>query len=321
MKRSLCVIVALTLACDGGESNTMIANGTLEVREVDVAPFVTARVERMLVDDGDTVREGDTLAILAQPASGAELSQRQAGVAASRAGLAELESGSREAEINRAAAELRALDAEATRTAADARRAARLFEAGAIAQQQLDVANTAARAAAARRDAARQSLLLLRQGPRSERIASAQANVEAARASLQAAAATVNAMTLLSPMNGVVLSRNAEPGEIAAAGQSVVTVGEIRRPWVRVYVSAVDLPWIVVGSAVRAAIDGMPARSFSGRVVAIARKAEFTPRVALTEEERADLMFGVKIEFDDSTGVLRPGLPVVVTIPKTVRRK
>ena len=60
----------------------------------------------------------------------------------------------------------------------------------------------------------------------------------------------------------------------------------------------------------------MPARSFNGRVVAINSKAEFTPRVALTEDERADLMFGVKIEFEDSTGALKPGLPITVTIPK-----
>jgi HlyD family secretion protein len=51
-------------------------------------------------------------------------------------------------------------------------------------------------------------------------------------------------------------------------------------------------------------------------VVAVNTKAEFTPRVALTEDERADLTFGVKIEFSDSSGALKPGLPVTVTIPK-----
>jgi HlyD family secretion protein len=47
--------------------------------------------------------------------------------------------------------------------------------------------------------------------------------------------------------------------------------------------------------------------------VAINDKAEFTPRVALTEEERADLLFGVKVELADTTGVLKPGLPATVT--------
>jgi HlyD family secretion protein len=49
-------------------------------------------------------------------------------------------------------------------------------------------------------------------------------------------------------------------------------------------------------------------------VVAINSKAEFTPRVALTEEERADLLFGVKVAFRDTTGALKPGLPITVRI-------
>jgi HlyD family secretion protein len=123
-------------------------------------------------------------------------------------------------------------------------------------------------------------------------------------------------LTLTAPVAGVVLSRNAEPGEILATGQSAVTLGEIQRPWVRVYVSSHDLPTISVGQTARGALDEMPNRIFNGRVVAINTQAEFTPRVALTEEERADLMFGVKVEFTDSTSMLKPGLPITVTIPK-----
>ena len=100
------------------------------------------------------------------------------------------------------------------------------------------------------------------------------------------------------------------------AGQSAVTLGEVRRPWVRVYVNAREVPSIRVGSLARATLDGLPGRTFNGRVVAVNTKAEFTPRVALTEDERADLTFGVKIEFNDSSGALKPGLPVTVTIPK-----
>jgi HlyD family secretion protein len=137
-----------------------------------------------------------------------------------------------------------------------------------------------------------------------------------AQAGLSAAVASVADMTLIAPVRGVVLSRNAEPGEVLAIGQSAITLGEVQRPWVRVYVNARDLPNISVGQTVRGALDNMPSRTFTGRVVAINTKAEFTPRVALTEDERADLMFGVKIEFSDSTGMLKPGLPITVSIPK-----
>ena len=270
----------------------------------------------MLVEDGDSVRAGDTLAILSQPTAQPEIAQRQAQVDASRAGLSEAEHGSRAPEISRATAELRAAETEAVRTAADANRARALERAGAISLQQRQSAEAAARQAAAHRDALRQNLVLLQQGTRPERIAGARAQVAAAQAGLSATKAVIGDLTLTAPVPGVVLSRNAEPGEIVTAGQSAVTLGEVRRPWVRVYVNARDVPSIEVGSMARATLDGLPGRTFNGRVVAVNTKAEFTPRVALTEDERADLTFGVKIEFNDTSGALKSGLPVTVTIPK-----
>jgi HlyD family secretion protein len=311
------LLLFLLAGCVPGDSGGVVATGTLEVVEVDVAPLTAGRVVRVLVDDGDSVRTGDTLAILVQPGSSSEIAQRAAQVGVSRAGLLETERGSRAPEIARASAELRVAQAEATRTAADAARARALFRAGAVPRQQLDAAEAAAREAAGRRDAANQQLVLLRQGSRVERVQGARAEVAGAQAGLTAAQAAVNDLTLLAPIDGVVLSRNAQPGEVVTPGQSAVTLGDIRRPWVRVYVGSKDVPRIRVGSRVVGELDGLPGRRFIGRVVAINTKAEFTPRVALTEEERADLKFGVKIEFQDTTGALRPGLPITVTIPRT----
>jgi len=316
MNRAFLLSLSLLFGCARGNADAVVATGTLEVIETNVAPISTARVARMLVNEGDSVRAGDTLAILTQPGSQSEIAERQAQVQARQAGLREAENGARAEEIRRAEAELRAAQAEATRTAADLERIRPLALKGTVPLQQRDAAEAAARQAAARRDAARQSLLLLRQGSRPERITGARAEVAGAEANLSAVRESVRDLTLTAPVGGVVLSRNAEPGEIVTAGQSAVTLGDLRRPWVRVYVNALALAFIPVGSVARGVLDGMPARGFNGRVVAINPKAEFTPRVALTEDERADLMFGVKIEFEDSTGALKPGLPVTVTIPK-----
>jgi HlyD family secretion protein len=68
------------------------------------------------------------------------------------------------------------------------------------------------------------------------------------------------------------------------------------------------------GQAAVARLDGFPKRPIPGRVVAINPQAEFTPRVALTEGERADLLFGVKVALTDTTGLLRAGLPATVTL-------
>ena len=316
MNRVAWLSLLATCGCARADNDRVVATGTLEVVEVDVAPIMTARVARMLVDDGASVRAGDTVAILTQPTAQATVEQSKAQVDVSRAGLTEVENGPRAAEIRRAAAELRAAESDAARAAKDAERARTLARTGSIPLQQRDAAEAAARQAAARRDAARQSLLLLQQGNRPERIAAAKAQVQGAQAGLSAVKATVGDLVLLAPISGVVLSRNTQPGEIITAGQSAVTLGEIRRPWVRVYVNARDIPSIAVGSTVTARLDGLPNRNFTGRVVAVNPKAEFTPRVALTEDERADLTFGVKVEFADTTGALKPGLPITVTIPK-----
>jgi HlyD family secretion protein len=316
MNRAFLLSLSLLFGCARGNDDAVVATGTLEVIETDVAPISTARVARVLVNEGDSVRAGDTLAILTQPGSQAEIAGRQAQVQARQAGLREAENGARAAEIRRAEADLRAAQAEATRTSEDLQRIRPLAEKGTVPLQQRDASEAAARQAAARRDAARQSLLLLQQGSRPERITGARAEVASAEANLSAVRESLGDLTLIAPVRGVVLSRNAEPGEILTAGQSAITLGDLRRPWVRVYVNARVLPSIPVGSVARGVLDGMPARSFNGRVVAINSKAEFTPRVALTEDERADLMFAVKIEFEDSTGALKPGLPVTVTIPK-----
>jgi HlyD family secretion protein len=119
-------------------------------------------------------------------------------------------------------------------------------------------------------------------------------------------------LVLVAPIAGVVMGRHAEPGEVLAPGTPVVTLGEIARPYVTVYLPEGALARVRVGAAAVGRLDGLPGRAFPGRVTAVSSAAEFTPRVALTEEERADLLFGVRVDFDDRSETLKPGLPVQV---------
>jgi HlyD family secretion protein len=103
--------------------------------------------------------------------------------------------------------------------------------------------------------------------------------------------------------------RNFEPGELASAGAPIVTLGNPDSLWIRVYVAAPKLGGVRLGAPVEVRAVGVPGRTFPGRVVEIASRAEFTPRAALTEEERANLVFGVKVVLDPSDGRLKAGLP------------
>ena len=307
-------VALVLLGCDGGDPAVVRAMGTVEVVEVDVAAMVPARVVTMRVEEGDHVRAGDTIAQLTQASLQADLELRRARLATAEANLRDLLAGARSAEIERAEAELRAAEADAARAARDAERLTELAASEIVSQQQLDAARSAARTAASRRDAASEALRLVRQGARPERIRGARAEVESARAGVEAARATASDLVLTAPLDGVVLGRHAEPGEVLGAGSPVATVGELRRPWVRVYVAQRDLPRVQIGQRAVARVDAFPDREFPGRVTAISGRAEYTPRVALTEDERADLMFAVKVEFRDTSGVLKPGLPAEVRL-------
>jgi HlyD family secretion protein len=299
--------VSLAVGCDRPEG--FDASGTIEFTQTDVAGTLPARVERILVDEGATVAAGDTLAILRQTGLPQDIQQRRARLAAAESELRDLQRGARPAEIDRARSELRSATSEADRTAADSLRMTRLLAAGGISQSEFDAAANAARVAGARRDAASDALRLLEAGTRPDRVAAARSSVAAARAQLAMGEAAADELVLTAPVAGQVMARLVEPGEVIGAGIPVLSLGDNRNVWVRVYVNAAVFASIKVGDTVPVTIDGLEGESFPARVTALATAAEFTPRVALTEKERADLLFGVKLELTDTTGRLKAGLP------------
>ncbi len=318
MRRTPLIALALLVACHGEGADEIVATGTLQVDEVDIGPIIPSRVVRVFVEEGEHVAPGDTLATLTQATLAPDLAIREATLQAAQARLAELERGARPEEIARARAQLAAAAAEADRTADDQRRAEQLAPDGHISQQQLQSARAAAAAAAALRDAAAATLRLLEEGTRAEQVEAARAQVASARGGVEGVRATVEELVLLSTVDGVVVGRHVQPGEVVAAGQSAVTVARAQRPWARIYVGERALPHVHPGQQIDGVLDGVDGVRFGGTVDHIATSAEFTPRVALTERERADLVFGVKVIFaPDTTGLLKAGLPITVTIPVT----
>jgi HlyD family secretion protein len=304
----------LSVACARGNDDGIEGTGTIEHFEVDVAPLVPARVVRLLVDEGDVVREGQTVAILTNVGAVPEVSGREAALRSAQEQLRDLEAGARTAEIRQAEAELRAAQADAALAEREAQRAASLYAAAAISAQEMESARSAAAVAVQRVRAAQSALHLLNEGTRPARIRAARAEVDAARAALEAARRSVGELTLQTPVRGTVSLRVADPGEVINAGAPVVTVARSDSLWVRIYLNQGDFARVRVGDRASARLDGSPRRAFAASVVALADRAEFTPRVALTEEERADLLFGVKVALTDATGTLKAGLPVTVRI-------
>lgn len=263
-------------------SSTLSVPGTVEIRDVRVASLAAGRLVRLLKDEGDSVHRGDTIAILEQPGLNALIGQRRAQADAAR----------------HRTADVRAAVADSARAANDVARATPLRDRGIVSPQQFDALTTTAAAATARLVAARAAL----------------SDVRAATEGVASTEAIKNDLVLTAPAAGVILTRYLEPGEVAGVGTPVVSIGVVADPWVRAYVGERDLPRMHLGGAVAIHADGL-ANAIPGHIVEIAPRAEFTPRAALTDRERADLVFGIKVKFDDPAGRLKAGLPVTIDLP------
>ncbi len=311
--------------CGGSGPDPVSYPGTVELDESDAAPLIGGRVIEVRVREGDSVRAGDTLAILTQATLPAAVEQRRAQLAAARARLADLERGSRAPELERAEAELAALESDADRSARDLTRAEQLLKDAVIAPQEFDRIKATAEATARRRDAARATLELAREGSRTDQIRTAAAEVASAEAQLKGARADLGELAVTSAVSGVVLGRHADPGEVVAAGTALVTVGDVAQRWARVYLPAAVVARLPLGSPAEVTVaeppDQRDARPWTpGRLQAVNPRAEFTPRAALTEEERADLLFAARVELVNPSPELRPGLPVNVRFTSLVPR-
>ena len=307
---------ALAVAACGGSARPFEAWGTVELPEIDLAALAGARVVAVRVEEGARVAAGDTVALLTQADIGANVAEGRSRIATALANLKDLEAGSRPEEIRRAEAELAGAEAEVARTGKDLERTRDLVSRELASRESLDHATALDQAARGRRDAAAEAVRLLRAGARPDRIAAARADVASARAGLAQIEARAGDLVLTAPVAGVVLSRNAEPGEALPAGIPVVTLGELGRPFVRVYLPQSLVAGATVGAPASVLTDD--GRVIAGRIAAVQPRAEFTPRVSLTEAERADLMFGVRIEFVDAATAPLAGLWVRVVLRSEV---
>jgi HlyD family secretion protein len=112
----------------------------------------------------------------------------------------------------------------------------------------------------------------------------------------------------------VVLTKRYEEGEMVPAGSSIGTVADRSDMWVKVYVPSAQLGRIRLGQSADVRVDAYPDRVFPGRISHVNQEAEYTPRQSLSERERTNLVFAVKVKVDGRDGVLKPGMPADVRI-------
>jgi len=292
-----------------------VVSGNIEVTDAQLGFKIPGRVAARPVSEGDRVAAGQLVARLDDADQVQQVALRRAELAAAAAALAELEAGSRPEEIAAAAATLRSAEADRDRARLDFARQRELRARDAIADRELEASSAQLKVAEARAAEAAARLALAQQGPRAEDIAQGRARADQARAALALAEIQLADTRLASPLTGVVLSHNIEPGEFVAAGTPIVTVADTAHVWIRAYVDQAALGRIRLGLPVAVRADAFPGKTFAGTIGFIASEAEFTPKTVQTPRERVKLVFRIKVDIANPNDELKPGMPADAVIP------
>lgn len=291
------------------DPNQVKVSGNIETTTVGAGFKIAGHVARRMVDEGDSVQKGQMIASLETADLELDVTSARAQLLAAQATLAQLTNGSRAQDVSAAQAALRSTEADRQNAAAEYRRMQQLFAQSAISAQDRDRSQTAYAKASARADQAAQQLSLVAEGPRREEIELAAARAEQAKQVLKLAQTRLSYAQITAPVNGVVLSKNIEPGEYVSPGTPVVTIGGLDQVWLKAYIAETDLGRVKLGQKVTVTTDTYSGKIYKGYVSFIASEAEFTPKNIQTAEERVKLVYRIKIMIENPARELKPGMP------------
>lgn len=296
------------------EDGTLTLSGNVEVTEIDLGFKTSGRVMQILADEGDKVGKGDRVAILDSSELEAVVGQNRAVLSEARTRLEELKAGARPQELAQARANVASAEAELDKAGKDYERIKGLFAKNIVSAQDVDSAKKGYDVAVSQHRKSLEALSLVKEGARKEEIKAAADRVKQATASLKVSEERLKDTVLYSLSSGVVLKRNLEPGETAAPGTPVLTIGEMENPWVKVYVKEDRLGLVKLGQKAGITVDSYPGKVYEGKVTYISSEAEFTPKNVQTQEERVKLVFGMKVAVKNINDELKPGMPADVRI-------
>jgi multidrug resistance efflux pump len=160
-------------------------------------------------------------------------------------------------------------------------------------------------------------------GPDADAVTLARANVTNAESLLELARVQANSQlrsidimledtTIRAPADAVILTHSVEYGEVITPGVAVMTLGNVDRMTITVYLAENQYGQVSVGDIASVTADSFPGENFEAEVIRIADEAEYTPRNVQTEEERQTTVYAIELRVDDPEGKLKPGMPADV---------
>jgi multidrug resistance efflux pump len=344
-KRILVPLLAVAIAAIAGVSiygrlkpREIVLSGIVDANDVVVTPPVQARIDSLGVDEGSEVRAGDLLAVLDRSELAAQAAAAGASAASMRAQLDQASVSARQTEgesagtvaaaqarVASAQAELDRQEAELRRQRTDTERTRVLAEGGALAQADLDRANTALHVQEQVVAAAREARLAADADLRRARAAAlaataARGGVEATGARLRgaqadsaAAGARLAYTELRAPIGGVVQVVLARAGELAGPGSPVAVIVDADHPWVRVAAPEGDAGAVVVGDSLEVRFPS--GQTTRGRVISKSVEGEFATQHDVTAQKRDVRAVAFRVAIDNPRRAIVPGMSASVVLP------
>jgi HlyD family secretion protein len=282
----------LLSSCGRGDDGNLVLTGIMEANTVRVSAQTPGQVTDLLFDEGSQVAMSQRLATVETERLGYQIDQTRSATAE-----LELQNHSAEAQYQTAIIQRDNVRRKHERFAA-------LLKENAVTQQSVDDLKTQLDAA---EEQVRAAALLCKTFQEKQQQVAANRNVLGKQ---------VKDATILSPLEGTVLVRYIDKGELVATGTPVCEIADLRDMWTKVYFAEKDLASAKLGGHVHISVDGQPGKTFDGVITWISDRAEFTPKTILTEETRTTLVFPAKVSVKNPDGVFKIGMPITVSIPR-----
>ena len=292
-------------------SSNVTATGTVVPKagaEVKVGSRISGQLEKLLVEVGSEVKEGEVIAQLQKDDLEAAVDKVEAEVQLALAELSTIKKGARPEEIEKAKANVAQAEASLNLAENELTRHKMLFEQEAVSLQQLQQKEKEWKTAIAVLNVAETELELLKNKYTEEDRLKAEAKVKEAQAALKNVEVQLSYATITSPISGMVASISTQEGETVAAGISAptfVTIVDLNRLQIDTYVDETDIGKIKLGQKALFMVDAYPNEEFFGTVTAISPKSIIENNV---------VYYVVTVSIDDTKGLLKPDMTANVII-------
>lgn len=330
LKKKLLIIVFILLfagvagvvyfAQKNAGPHDLFFSGIIETTQANLSFQAPGRVAGVYVREGQDVTKGALVAELDRAEYQARYEQARAALERARQSQKQAQMAylaatkTLPAEVNRAEAGLKSAEDVLADAEKNYLRFEELFRQGVVTEKERDSMKLGYDVAQSRLDESRSVLNLARGNLVRIDIArrdidAAAAQVDVARAAVDQAAVQLDYTQLRSPMDAVVISRNIEPGETVNPGREVITVSDLSRVDLKIYVPETQIGKVRPGGSADVTIDTFPDKTFAGIVAFVSPEGEFTPKIIQTKKERVKLVYLVKVSIDNPLRELKAGMP------------